>query len=563
MLPKKTVPGQQSFADVLKKTIEEKEKEKKEENEEEEEEEEEEEVIMLGDSTTSDGPSSESYVPSDSVSNPLGDSELVRDKGKGTSSWKMRSMKEEEEEEEEEKRKKKGVTGGEKRVMLSPGSADKKRAEHAKKQKEGGDDDDNDDDDDDDSEGDAPTKDLRMEMARAKSDVSKTPLKSVASARAVAPKAKTGKRTKSETMEPTTMMNVWNKNQVSALIDCLIRTLYLQFGTATGGDVDQAAIKKYRKSNRSLMPLVKVESLNNPLTRERIFQSNTAIEDKWKNVMKAVNKKTSHSKKILASKIFATPKEDFESITDDMQKFIECITMMNVFNCFPTTTALSEEAPLKTLFKGDEGSAWKSLAERAKAYDSKRSDDWWDRVHIAKKIYTILDQQYAGGLKLNTPGYNSEQQKSQKMATFVDAAVHEESQRENMVDVFSRAKKVVQRYEESANNKAELFNEAIALKKECMKYVFNVYEQKERNVEETRKELDRLVENPSADAGGSDSEDKSFDDWVDERAIELWQHWAFGGGENNENLEKNENLAAFFEHYVKMRERNRPSSDEE
>ena len=556
MLPKKTVPGQQSFADVLKKTIEEKEKEKKEENEEEEEEEE--EVITLGDSTTSDGPSSESYVPSDSVSNPLGDSELVRDKGKGTSSWKMRSMKEEEEEEEEEeKRKKKGVTGGEKRVMSSPGSADKKRAEHAKKQKEGGDDDDNDDDDDDDSEGDAPTKDLRMEMARAKSDVSKTPLKSVASARAVAPKAKTGKRTKSETMEPTTMMNVWNKNQVSALIDCLIRTLYLQFGTATGGDVDQAAIKKYRKSNRSLMPLVKVESLNNPLTRERIFQSNTAIEDKWKNVMKAVNKKTSHSKKILASKIFATPKEDFESITDDMQKFIECITMMNVFNCFPTTTALSEEAPLKTLFKGDEGSAWKSLAERAKAYDSKRSDDWWDRVHIAKKIYTILDQQYAGGLKLNTSGYNSEQQKSQKMATFVDAAVHEESQRENMVDVFSRAKKVVQRYEESANNKAELFNEAIALKEECMKYVFNVYKQKDANVEETRKELDRLVENPSADAGGSDSEDKSFDDWVDERAIELWQHWAFGGGE------KNENLAAFFEHYVKMRERNRPSSDEE
>jgi hypothetical protein len=356
----------------------------------------------------------------------------------------------------------------------------------------------------------------------------------------------------------TTTMNVWNKNQVSALIDCLIRTLYLQFGTATGGDVDHEAIKKYRKSNRSLMPLVKVESLNNPLTRERIFQTNTAIEDKWKNVMKAVNKKTSHSKYILASKIFATTKEDFESITDDMQKFIECITMMNVFNCFPTTTALSEEAPLKTLFKGDEGSAWKSLAERAKAYVSKRSDDWWDRVHIAKtEFYTILDQQYAGGLKLNTPGYNSEQQKSQKMATFVDAAVHEESQRENMVDVFSRAKKVVQQYEESANNKAELFKDAIALKKECMKYVFNVYEQKDANVEETRKELDRLVENPSADAGGSDSEDKSFDDWVDERAIELWQHWAFGGGE------KNENLAAFFEHYVKMRERNRPSSDEE
>jgi len=86
---------------------------------------------------------------------------------------------------------------------------------------------------------------------------------------------------------------------------------------------------------------------------------------------------------------------------------------------------------------------------------------------------------------------------------------------------------------------------------------FNVYEQKDRNVEKTRKELDRLVENPSADAGGSDSEDKSFDDWVDERAIELWQHWAFGGDE------KNENLAAFFEHYVKMRERNPPSSDEE
>ena len=555
MPPKKTVPGQQSFADVLKKTIEEKEKEKKEENEEEEEEEEkEEEVIMLGDSTTSDGQSSESYVPSDSVSNPLGDSELVRDKG--TLSWKMRSMKEEEEEEEEEKRKKKGLTGGEKRVMSSPGSADKKRAEHAKKQKEGGGDDDNDDDDDDDdSEGDAPTKDLRMEMARANSDVSKTPLKSVASARAVAPKAKTGKRTKSETMEPTTMMNVWNKNQVSALIDCLIRTLYLQFGTATGGDVDHEAIEKYRKSNRSLMPLVKVESLNNPLTRERIFQSNTAIEDKWKNVMKAVN--TSDSEKILAIKIFATTKEDFESITDDRKKFKECITMMNVFNCFPTSTELSEEAPLKTLFKGDEGSAWKSLAERAKVYDSKRSDDWWDRVHIAKKIYTILDQPYAGGRKKNTLGYNSEQQKSQKMATFVDAAVHEESQRENMVDVFSRAKKVVQRYEESANNKAELFKDAIALKKECMKYVFNVYKQKDANVEKTRKELDRLVENPSADAGGSDSEDKSFDDWVDERAIELWQHWAFGGGEENENL------AEFFEHYVKMRERNRPSSDEE
>ena len=507
---------------------------------------------MLGDSTTSDGQSSESYVPSDSVSNPLGDSELVRDKG--TSSWKMRSMKEEEEEEEEEKRKKKGVTGGEKRVMLSPGSADKKRAEHAKKQKEGGDDDDNDDDDDDDSEGDAPTKDLRMEMARAKSDVSKTPSKSVASARAVAPKAKTGKRTKSETMETTTM-NVWNTNQVSALIDCLIRTLYLQFGTATGGDVDHEAIEKYRKSNRSLMPLVKVESLNNPLTRERIFQSNTAIESKWNNVMNAVN--TFNSEKILAIKIFATTKEGFESITDDMKKFKECITMMNVFNCFPTSTELSEEAPLKRVFEGDEGSAWKSLAERAKAYDSERSDDWWDRVHIAKKIYTILDQQYAGGLKRNTPGYASEQQKSHKMATFVDAAVHEESQRENMVDVFSRAKKVVQRYEESANNKAKLFNEAIALKEECMKYVFNVYKQKDANVEKTRKELDRLVENPSADAGGSDSEDKSFDDWVDERAIELWQHWAFGGGE------KNENLAAFFEHYVKMRERNRPSSDEE
>ena len=351
-------------------------------------------------------------------------------------------------------------------------------------------------------------------------------------------------------------MNVWNTNQVSALIDCLIRTLYLQFGTATGGDVDHEAIEKYRKSNTSLMPLVKVESLNNPLTRERIFQSNTAIEDKWKNVMKAVN--TSDSEKILAIKIFATTKEDFESITDDRKKFKECITMMNVFNCFPTSTELSEEAPLKTLFKGDEGSAWKSLAERAKAYDSERSDDWWDRVPIAKKeFYTILDQQYAGGRKQGTPGYASEEQKSQKMATFVDAAVHEESQRENMVDVFSRAKKVVQRYEESANNKAELFKDAIALKKECMKYVFNVYEQKERNVEETRKELDRLVENPSADAGGSDSEDKSFDDWVDERAIELWQHWAFGGGE------KNENLAAFFEHYVKMRERNRPSSDEE
>lgn len=352
------------------------------------------------------------------------------------------------------------------------------------------------------------------------------------------------------------MMNVWNTNQVSALIDCVIRTLYLQFGTATGGDLDQKAIEKYRKSKKSLMPLVKVESLNNPLTRERMFQSNTAIEDKWKNVMKAVN--TSNSEKILASKIFATTKEGFESITDDMQKFIECITMMNVLNCFLTSTELSEEAPLKRVFEGDEGSAWKSLAERVKAYDSERSDDWWDRVPIAKKeLYTILDQQYAGGLKQNTFSYASEEQKSQKMATFVDAAVHEESQRENMVDVFSRAKEVVQQYKESANNKAKLFNDAIALKKECMKYVFNVYEQKDRNVEKTRKELDRLVENPSADAGGSDSEDKSFDDWVDERAIELWQHWAFGGDE------KNENLAAFFEHYVKMRERTPPSSDEE
>ena len=50
-------------------------------------------------------------------------------------------------------------------------------------------------------------------------------------------------------------------------------------------------------------------------------------------------------------------------ITDDMKKFIECITMMNVFNCFPTTTALSEEAPLKRVFEGDEWSAWKSLVE--------------------------------------------------------------------------------------------------------------------------------------------------------------------------------------------------------
>ena len=147
------------------------------------------------------------------------------------------------------------------------------------------------------------------------------------------------------------------------------------------------------------------------------------------------------------------------------------------------------------------------------------------------------------------------------MAAFVDAAVHEESQRENMVNVFSHAKKVVQQYivtkvrnKESAN-KAKL-NDAIALKKECMKYVFNVYEKNKGNVERARKELDRLAENPGADAGGSDSEDK-FDDWVDEHVIELWQHWAFGGDEKNEKLDE------FFKRYVKMRETNPPSSDEE
>ena len=58
--------------------------------------------------------------------------------------------------------------------------------------------------------------------------------------------------------------------------------------------------KSKSKAKSALMPLVKVESLNNPLTRERIFQSNTAIEDKWKNVMKAVN--TSNSENILAVK---------------------------------------------------------------------------------------------------------------------------------------------------------------------------------------------------------------------------------------------------------------------
>ena len=221
----------------------------------------------------------------------------------------------------------------------------------------------------------------------SKRGVSKTLSKSAASATAVAPKAKTEKRTKSKTMELT--RNIWNRNQVSALIDCAIRTLYLQFGTATGGDLDQKAIEKYSrrdKSKTSLMPLVKVESLNNPLTRERIFQSLTAIEDKWKNVMKAVN--TSVTKKILASIIFATSTKEGVESTDDMENFIECIKMMNVFNCFLTSTDLSEKAPLKGLFEGDKESAWKSLAERAKAYDSKKSDDWWDQVPIAKKNFT-------------------------------------------------------------------------------------------------------------------------------------------------------------------------------
>ena len=114
----------------------------------------------------------------------------------------------------------------------------------------------------------------------------------------------------------------------------------------------------------------------------------------------------------------------------------------HVIKLFSYYTALSEEAPLKSVFEGDEWSAWK-VWPREPSVRFERSDDWWDRVLLQKQNLHDPGSAYAGGLKrihlVMLP-----KTKIAKMATFVDAAVHEESQRENMVDVFSRAKKVVQ-----------------------------------------------------------------------------------------------------------------------
>ena len=164
----------------------------KKKKEEEEEEEEEEEDIMLGDSTTSDGPSSGSYVPSDSVSNPLGvGSELVSDEG--TPPRTMRSVKEEEEEEEEEeekedrlggeKRKKSGGFGTKKKTgeeEVSPPGSDERRKEAKAKQRKGV------VDKRGDNEGGVPNEKLEEKlMAQSKSGVSKASAKSVAYAAVV------------------------------------------------------------------------------------------------------------------------------------------------------------------------------------------------------------------------------------------------------------------------------------------------------------------------------------------------------------------------------------------
>jgi len=171
-----------------------------------------------------------------------------------------------------------------------------------------------------------------------------------------------------------------------------------------------------------------------------------------------------------------------------MERLIECMTMMHVFDCFLRGTDLSEKAPLKGLFEGDKKSSWESLVERAKAYDARKYDDWWDQATVEeKKIYAILNQPYARGLKKNASEYDAAQSESRKMAAFVRAAVHEESQRENMVNVFSDAKKAVQQYigakvgnKESENRIAAQRDEAIELKKECMKYVFKCIRNKGR-----------------------------------------------------------------------------------
>ena len=558
----KQIPGQQSIAAVFpavfqKKIEKEGEKKKNEEDDERRKEKDEgktpPEVITIHSSSVSD----DATRMDDSASSPLGgpkptDVDNVKEtpfaKGEETKTVVVGRR---------DKRKKGGfgapppTTNEETTYAPSPDSAERKRGEESKKPK---------------GYADAVKRNLentKMEEkvpVDSKSRVSKTLPKSAVSATAVAPKTKTEKPPTSKTMELT--KKGWDRDQTSALFDCAIATLYLHFRTATetatGGSLDQKAIEKYsrrHKSKTSLMPSVKEESLNNPLTRERMFHSPTAIEDKWKNVMKAVN--TAETKKNLASRIFATSTKEGVESTDDMEKVIECITMMNVSDCFLTSTTLSENAPLKRLFEGSEKSAWKSLAERAKAYNARKYDDWWDQVPIAEKdVYTILNQPYA-------------QNKSRMMPAFVNAAVHEESQRKNMVNVFSDAKKAVQQYIEAkvgnreSTNEAEL-NEAIALKKECMKYVFKVYERMERNAEDARTSLDQLAENPDADVGGSDKE-KEFNDWVDMNVIKLWQYWALGGDEEND--EKKEKLNEFFENYVEMRARNKPapppSSDEE
>jgi len=579
---KEQIAGQRSIKDVFQKAIEKEGEKKKNEEDDERRKEKDEgktppEVITIHSSSASD----DAKRMDDSASSPLGGQNVDSVK---TPSATMELRKEEEDtkkkpaEEEKkggEKRKKAGVvatktkTSAEEMVMSSPDSAEKKRAERGKKAK-GDDDDDDDDDDDSDFEMMVyPEKELGM--AGSKSGVSKTPAKSAASATAVAPKTKIEKPPTAKTME--LKKKGWDREQTSALFDCVITTLYSHFrtaieaatATATGGNLDQKAIEKYSrrdKSEESLMPSVKKESLNNPLTRERMFHSPSAIEDKWKNVMVAVN--TAEWKEKLASRIFATSTKDGVENTDDMEKLIECITMMNVFDCFLSGTDLSEKAPLKGLFEGNEESALKSLAERAKAYDARKYDDWWDQVPVEENVYKILNQPYARGLTTNASGYKASASESLMMKTFVRAAVHEESQRENMVNVFSDAKKAVQQYsgakEESEDRKAPLRDEAIELKKECMKYVFNAYEKEAGNVENARKELNRLAENPDADVGDSVTE-KAFNDWVDMNVMRLWEHWALGGEEEND--EENEKLNEFFKNYVEMRETNPPSSDEE
>ena len=97
--------------------------------------------------------------------------------------------------------------------------------------------------------------------------------------------------------------------------------------------------------------------------------------------------------------------------------------------------------------------------------------------------YLLQKKNFTRSWIRNTPGVLSRihlvmlpKNKNRKMATFVDAAVHEEWQEKHGGRLFTCEESCSTI---SANNKAKLFNEAIALKKECMKYVFNVYEQRE------------------------------------------------------------------------------------